>query len=280
MASVFVTGATGYIGSVVCEKLIAAGHEVIGLARSGEAAEKLRSRGVTPHPGDITDPASLAAGARMADGTAHIAASWGPEFGARDRAAVEVLIETLAGTDKPLVYTSGAWVMGDTRGRLAGEMWPCKPPAFVAWRLDVEKLVLASAERKVCGVVLRPVMVYGRGGGLAAKFASGAMPMIGDGNNHWSFVHVDDLGELYVKALENARAGTLYIGQDGMHLTTAEFAFAFGLREFIPVEQAREKLGPVADCLALDLKAGSTRAFRELGWRPSKPSVVRELKRS
>lgn len=276
MASVFVTGATGYIGSVVCEKLIAAGHEVIGLARSDAAAEKLRALGVTPHRGDIADRASLAAGARSADGTAHIAADWGPEFGARDRAAVETLIDALAGTDKPLVYTSGAWVMGSTN-RLAGEMWPCKPPAMAAWRLPVEKLVLDSVERKVCGVVIRPVMVYGRGGGLAAKFARGEMPMIGDGSNHWSFVHVDDLGELYVKALENARQGTLYIGQDGKHITTAEFARAFGIGGFMPLEEARGKFGPLADCLVLDQRVGSTRAFRELGWRPSKPSVLREL---
>jgi nucleoside-diphosphate-sugar epimerase len=279
MASVFVTGGSGYIGSAVCERLAAAGHRVSGLARSGASAERLRAIGVEPVRADIGDQAALGAAAKSSDGTVHVAAG-GPESGACDLAAVKTLIEALAGSDKPLVYTSCAWVMGSTNGRLAGEMWPCKPPPSVAWRLSAEKLVLDAADRKVCGVVIRPAMVYGRGGGLAARFAGREVPMIGDGRNHWSFVHVEDLGDLYLKALENARAGTLYIGQDGTPITTAEFARAFGITDFLPLDRARQRLGEIADCLVVDLKVGSTRAFRELGWRPSKPSVLRELRRA
>ena len=279
MASVFVTGATGYIGGVVCEKLLAAGHDVSGLARSDAAARKLVDAGVRPHRGDLADADSLAAGCGSAEGVVHAAADRGPEFGARDRAAVETMIGALAGSDKPLVYTSGTWVMGSTGGRVAGEMFPLKPPPAVAWRPAVERLVLDSTERKVCGVVIRPAMVFGRGGGTAGRLSRHEVPIAGDGENHWSFVHVDDLADLFVLAIESAPAGSLYVAADGPSVKARDVAAAAGVTTFLTMDLAREKFGPVADCLVLDQRIGSTRAGRELGWKPSRPSVLDEIRR-
>lgn len=280
MATVFVTGATGFIGSVVCEKLLAAGHQVSGLARSDEAVAKLRAAGVSPHRGDLTDTAALAAGCRAADGVIHTAASWGPEFGSRDRAAVEAMLGALAGSDKPFLYTSGTWVMGSTGGRLAGEMFPLHPPAVVAWRPAVERMVLDTTERKVCGVVIRPAMVYGRGGGMAGRLARHEVPVAGDGGNHWSFVHVDDLADLYVLAIEKANPGSIYVAADGPPVKARDVAAAAGVTGFLPVEEARARLGPTVDCLILDQRIGSTRAGRELGWKPSRQGVLAELRGS
>lgn len=279
MANVFVTGATGYIGAVVCEKLIAAGHEVVGLARSDASARKLGDAGVRPHRGDLADAASIAAGCRASDGAVHAGADWGPEFGARDRFAVEAMLDALAGSDKPFLYTSGTWVMGSTGGRLAGEMFPLKPPPAVSWRPAVERLVLDATERKVCGVVIRPAMVYGRGGGTAGRLGRREVPIAGDGENHWSFVHVDDLADLYVLAIENAPAGSLYVAADGPAVKAKDVAAVAGVTTFLPMDQARERFGGVADCLVLDQRVGSTRAGRELGWKPSRPSVLDEIRR-
>ncbi len=279
MASIFVTGATGYLGAVACEKLIAAGYDVTGLARSPEAAAKLVDAGVRPVHGALGDAALLAAAARSADAVLHAAADWGPGFAASDRAAVEAMLDALTGSAKPFVYTSGTWVMGGTGGRLAGEMFPLNGPPLVAWRPAVERLVLDSAEKKVRGVVLRPAMVFGRGGGTAGKIARGELPVVGDGSNHWSFVNVDDLGDLYVLATERGRSGCVYLAADGPPVKTADLAAALGAAPPVPLEQARERFGPVAECWALDQKIGSTRAFRELGWRPTRPTVLQEGKR-
>jgi nucleoside-diphosphate-sugar epimerase len=279
MATVFVTGATGYIGAVVCEKLRGAGHETVGLARSDESARKLAAAGVRPHRGDLADAASLASACRAADGVIHTAAEWGPHFGERDRAAVVAMLDALAGTDKPFVYTSGTWVMGSTGGRLAGEMFPLNPPAAVAWRTAVERMVLDAVERKVCGVVVRPAMVHGRGGGTAGRLARREIPVAGSGEQHWSFVHVDDLADLLVLAAENAAAGSLYVAADGPPVKAKDLAAACGVTTFLPIERARERFGPTADCMVLDQRIGSTRAGRELGWKPSRPTVLDGIRR-
>ena len=128
--------------------------------------------------------------------------------GERDQALVAGLIEALAGTGLPFVYSSTAWVMGNTRGRLAGESFPLRPPPGLEWLPAVERLLFDTTVRGLRGVVIRPAVAYGRDGGLLAQLAEGALPLIGDGGNLWSFIHVDDLAELYVLAFESAPAGS------------------------------------------------------------------------
>lgn len=286
---IFVTGASGYIGRAVCEALKGAGYEVLGLARSAEAGAKLAAIGVKPVSGDLSSLDVLRSTAASAEATIHCARADGADAGEADRAAVEAMLHALAGSDKPFVYTSGAWVFGDTQGRVAGEMFPLHPPELAAWRPAVERLVQDAREKKVCGVVVRPAWAYGNHGGLVGAMVDegrreGVVRIIGDGENHWSFIHVADLANLYKLAVEKAQAGALYVAAHGNALAAKTVAAACAKVagpqvkvEAIPLETARERMGPVADCLALDQRVLSTKAARELGWKPVANGVLQDL---
>ncbi len=286
---VFVTGATGYIGSVVCEFFQKAGHQVAGLARTEEKARLLEARGYQAVRGSLSDTAGLRTAAGNADGVIHAGMDFAGSAATTDRAAVATLVEALAGSGRALVYTSGVWVMGNTKGQLKGEVSALAPPAMVAWRPAVEELVLDSKERGVKGVVLRPGMVFGRRGGAVAGFFQdartlGLVRVVGNGENHWSNIHVEDLAELYVRAVTEPAPGELFIACGGMPQPVGKIARAVakacgveGKVEFIPVDAARAQMGPMADCLALDCKAGSTKAARYFGWTVRRPSIFDEI---
>jgi nucleoside-diphosphate-sugar epimerase len=287
---VFLTGATGYIGSVVAQALVKAGHSVIGLARTDDQARLLAAKGLSPHRGDLRDPASLAEGARHADAAIHTALAAAADTGEVDRAAAEAMIDGLSGVDRPFIYTSGCWVLGNTGDRIANEDTPLAPTPLVAWRPANEQLVLEAGRNGVRGIVVRPAMVYGRGGGLVASFTQsarehGAARVIGNGENRWTFVHLDDLATLYVEALR-AAAGTLLFAAHGPAIRVRDVAKAAsraagadGKVETVPIAEARQTMGPFADALALDQQISGERAERLLGWRPQGPSVIEELAR-
>jgi len=285
---VFLTGATGYIGSAVAEALSKAGYAVVGLARSDNQARVLAAKGLGAHRGDLRDPASLAEGARHADAVIHTALAAAADAGQVDRAAVEAIVGALAQFNRPFVYTSGCWVLGNTGDKIADEDAPLAPTPLVAWRPANERIVLDAARHGVQGIVLRPAMVYGRGGGLVRSFVQsarehGAARLIGAGENRWTFVHLDDLAALYVLALR-AAAGTLLFAADGAAIRVRDVAEAAsraagadGRVETVPVEEARQTMGPFADALALDQQISGARARRVLGWRPQAPAVLTEL---
>ncbi|MET0395618.1 MAG: NAD-dependent epimerase/dehydratase family protein [Longimicrobiaceae bacterium] len=275
---VLLTGATGYVGSAAAEALRAAGHEVLGLARSDAAAAKLEAAGFAARRGDLARPETLAASVAEADATVHAAALPGGE----DAAAVAAMLRMLDGTGKPFVYTSGAWVLGSTGDAVADEDAPASAPELVAWRPAVEEAVRAAG-----GVVLRPTVVYGRGGGTPASMVrsalrKGVVRYVGDGRQRWPLVHVDDLAELYVLALA-AEPGTLLHASAGPSIPAREVAeaaaAAHGARaEPWPLEAARATLGAFADALALDQQVSGARAGRLLGWAPRRPDVLWELR--
>jgi nucleoside-diphosphate-sugar epimerase len=281
---VFVTGATGYIGSAICDALRSAGHTPFGLVRTPEKAELLRARGGTPIVGDLRDLDLLTASAKDADAVIHTAMEWSPETGKLDAAATGAMVTALRGSNRPLIYTSGVWVMGDTGGRMNGEISAIHPPPLVAWRPAVEEMVIEAG-----GVVLRPGMVFGRASGFVGSFfrsarERGAVRVIGHGENHWSNVHVDDLADLYCRAIADLRAGELFLACSGMPHPVKRIAHAVakaagveGKVEFVEVEEARKSMGPMADCLAMDLKAGSTKAIRFYGWAPKMPYIFDEI---
>ena len=285
---VFLTGATGYIGSAVAAALRNAGYAVVGLARSEDQVGMLAAQGLGAHRGDLRDPASLAAGARSADAVTHTGMAAGADAGAVDRAAIEAILRELAQFNRPFVYTSGCWILGNTGDRIADEDTPLDPAAVVAWRPAVEQMVLAAASRGVQGVVLRPAMVYGRGGGSVAEFVQsarehGAARMVGGGENRWTFVHAEDLADLYVRTL-SAPSGTLLYAAHGPAVRVREVAEAAsraagagGKVEAVPIKEARKTMGPVADALALDQQISGERAKQLLGWRPHAPGVLEEL---
>lgn len=287
---VLVVGATGYIGSAVSEELRKSGHLVTGAARSPEAEQALRARGDLAVRASLEAPESLASAAEAAEGVVYAASALGaPGGGALERAAVEAILAALKGSDKPFIYTSGVWVFGDTRGRMVGELGPLKPPPLVAWRPPVEQAVLAAKDSGVAGMVFRPGMVFGRGGGALAGFfrqarEAGVVRFIGTGDNHWSAVHADDLAQLYRLALEAPAPGELFVACGGMPQPVRQIALAVaaachidGKVEAVPAAAAKEQMGPIADCLAMDCRAGSTKPARFFGWRVQHPSILEEI---
>lgn len=287
---VFLTGATGYIGSAVADALQAAGHTVIGLVRSEDGVRRLKERDIDAHIGDLKSAESLIAAVRQADGVIHTASTNNFDAPEADITAIEAILNALEGTNKPLIYTSGTWVMGNTGENIANEESQIDPTPLVAWRPAVEQQVLKAAERGVRTVVVRPALVYGRGGGVLANIVysareNGFVRFIGTGENYWTLVHVEDLAKLYVQALEKAPAKTLWIAASGSPVKVSEIAQAVsqtvgipGQTQAWPLEQARQLMGPFADALVLDQKISGTKAMQLLGWKPQSPSVIDELK--
>jgi nucleoside-diphosphate-sugar epimerase len=272
-----VTGATGYIGSVVAEVLKSGGHEVFGLARSEEAAKRLSAAGHQVRAGALEDLDSLPRALNGIDAVLYCAAGY-----QADAAAIDAMLPAMKG--RPLLYTSGVWVFGDTRGRMLGEIGALNPPPLVAWRPAVEQRVIEAG-----GMVFRPGMVFGRKGGVFRMWFDSAakdriVRVVGLGDNHWSNVHVDDLADLYKRAIEEPAPGELFIACGGMPQVVRKLAEAAAHSagpdvrvEFVPVEKAREDMGPLADCLAMDCKAGSTKSARFFGWRVMHPDIIGEL---
>ena len=163
---------------------------------------------------------------------------------------------------------------------MADEESPLDPTPLVAWRPAIERLVLEAAKRHVRTAVIRPTVVYGRRGGIVGRMVDsarvdGVARFVGSGENHWSLVHVDDLADLYGRALEQAPAGTLLLAASGKALQVREIAKAVsraagisGRIQSWPLEQARQQLGPYADALVLDQQISGAKAARLLGWSP------------
>jgi nucleoside-diphosphate-sugar epimerase len=283
---VFVTGATGYVGEAVVEALRSAGHRVLGLARSDDAAATLAAVGADVLRGSLEDLDVLARGAREADAVIHAGATGKPGQDAVDTAAVRAMLDALERSGKPFVYTSGLWVLGCTGDQVADEDAPLRPAALVGWRAEVERAVTGAAERGIRGVVVRPGVVFGRGGGTPGTFVAsarrkGVVRYVGDGGQRWAFVHVDDLAELYVLALD-APPDTVLNAASGPSIPVRQVAEAAAeangaVAQAWPLEDARAVLGPYADALALDQQVSAERA-RSLGWTPSRPSVLVELR--
>jgi nucleoside-diphosphate-sugar epimerase len=287
---VFLTGATGYIGSALAEALKKAGHKVSGIARTAEKAKQLEARGVRASLGDILKPETVVAPARAADGVIHTANTNDVNSAQTDVSVVRAILKTLEGTGKPFIYTSGVWVLGSTGNNIADENTPANPTPLVAHRPAIEQEILGYKERGVRTIVIRPAVVYGRGAGMPQMLVqsareSGAARFIGDGRSRWAFVDVDDLARLYVLALEKAPAGSLYNAAHGPSYRIIEVAEAASMQagakgktQSLPLEEARKTMGAFADALVLDQQISGEKAKKELGWSPQAASVLDDLR--
>ena len=279
---VFVTGATGYIGSAVVEALVRAGHEVSGLSRSGARDAVLEGLGAHAVRGALGSMGSLTAVLAEQDALVHAAIDYGLGPPA-DREAIEALLAAAGTTGRPMVvvYTSGVWVLGDVPSP-ASEATPADhPPAAVAWRPEHEQRVLRSATSRIATAVIRPGIVYGEKRGLVSPWferavKQGAAEIVGEGLNRWAFVHRQDLADLYRLVVER-RARGIFHGVDGAAPTVAEAAraasaAAAGKRGVVSVTlaKARATMGAVADALVMDQVVVSKRG-QEVGWRPAHP---------
>ncbi|GAA1525991.1 NAD-dependent epimerase/dehydratase family protein [Dactylosporangium maewongense] len=275
--NIALTGGTGYIGSVVLEQLVAAGHAVTALVRSDEAAEKVRKAGAEAAVGDLYDTAWTARLFAAADAVVHTAAPGDGSSEQFDRAVVAAAVEALGGTGKPYVHTSGVWLYGSNAD--ITEDSPLAPPALTAWRPAVERSVL---DADLVATIVTPGVVYGHGGGIPAGVltpADGKVRLVGDGSQHWTTVHVEDVAALYVTVVERGERLGHVLGVSGAGPTVREIAEATGA-EVVPetVEESRARLGALfADALLLDQRATGAKA-RSLGWSPTRPTLLEEIR--
>lgn len=288
---VFLTGATGFIGSVVVEELMAAGHTVTGLARSDASAATLAGWGVGVRRGDVDDPEGLAEGARASDGVIHCA--FGVDFsryvemGETDQRAVAAMAGALAGTGKPLVVTSG--MTAHPPGRLSTEADPAATEGMAVVRGAPEDLALKSAETGVRSMVVRlPPSVHDiERQGLVSMLAllarqTGVSAYVGDGANRWPAVHRRDAARLFRLGLEQGKAGQRLhaVGEEGVTLKAV--AEALGQKLNLPVrsiapDEAPSHFGFLALLVANDVPSSSAVTQQSLGWRPAGPSLIEGL---
>jgi len=284
----FVTGATGFIGSAIVRELIRAGHQVLGLARSDEAAKSLLAAGADVHRGSLEVLESLRSGAAVADGVIHTAfihdfANYGPAAEA-DRRAIETLGSALAASDHPLIITSGT-LLAQRQGPLATEE-DAHDPNFPR---KSEDAALALARRGVRASVLRlPPSVHGGGDhGFVPQLISvarekGVSAFIGDGLNRWPAVHRIDAAHLYRLVLEKGSAGATYHGVADEGVQTREIAEAIGRGLNVPIvskspEEAADHFGWIARFFGIDGPASSAQTQQRLGWKPVQPGLIADL---
>ena len=286
---IFVTGACGYIGNAIAARLARKGHKVYGLTRSREHARALEASGIHPVLGDLAGEQDWLGVLQNCDGAVHTA--FDGENGAADvdHAALEALrLASLDGRVRRVLYTSGTWVHGHGDAGTADERTPLAPLAVVQWRAAHEEIALDLAAHDVDVVILRPGMAYGEHRGLLGGWFAEAhdvhtVTYPGDGSQHWSLVHRDDLAEGYALAHEHGNAGERYLLADESRFTVKELAEAVaeatGSRAIPwPAEELVKAMGGYGEALLNDLTVSSAKARRELGWVPRHTSFVAEAR--
>ena len=284
---VFLTGATGFIGTAVAEELIGAGHSVLGVARTDEGAKALANRGIEPHRGELADHASFIAGAKACDATIHCAFihdfSRFAENIEIEQQTVVAMLDALEGSNKPFVVSSGVALLAP--GKVATE----NDKAVAQGRGATENMVRDAASRGVRGAVVRLAPITheaGTGGFLsplvAAAQEKGVAAYIGDGANRWPAGHRRDAARVYRLAVEKGEPGAAYhpIGDEGV--AARDIAAAIGKRLGLPTaslsaEQAGEHFGWLGMFAALDIPASSEITQQQLGWRPSGESLIEDI---
>ena len=289
---VFITGASGWIGSAATAALLARGHEVVGAARSDASADRLEQLGAAVRRTDLNDLDGLRAGALDADAVVHLANKHDfadPVATNRaERAAVQTFVDALAGTDKPLLIASG--LAGYRLGRPIAETDRIDARGPEAMRGGTENLVLdAAVDGGLHGVSVRfAPTVHGAGdhGFIAflvqAARQAGAALYVGDGENAWSAVHVSDAGDAVARAVERAQGGTAVhvVAEEGIPTRTIAEAIGRGLglpTRSVSPEEAAERLGFIGHVLGMDLRASSDATREALGWTPTGPTLLEDL---
>ena len=294
--NIFMTGASGYIGGSVAARFLEDGLKVRGLVRSQEKASLVLALGIDPVVGDLDDSALLMREALAADAVVNAAS-------ADHRPAAEAMLKALAGSGKAFIHTSGSSIVGQRdEGRYAPAIYddhtPIEPSPARAARVALNRDILAASENGVRTVIIAPSLIYGAGLGASpdsmqvpwlidlARRTGGARH-IGPGTNVWSNVHIRDLVELYVLALEKAPAGAFFYAENGENAmrdvcTAISRMLGFG-GSTVDMSLAEAAgywgEGPANDTMASNSRVRARRARAELGWAPKSPSLIEEIER-
>jgi nucleoside-diphosphate-sugar epimerase len=291
---VFVTGATGFIGSAIVPELLKAGHRVLGLARSDAAADTLARLGVEVHRGELSDTEGLAAGARACEGVIHTAFihdfSSYAAAAETDRQAVKALTSALEGSGKPFVLTSGTALLAS--GRKGTEEDAPAPSGAASHRAASEAIALSAALRGVRACIMRlPPSVHGAGDHgfvpalVAAARRHGVSAFVGDGANRWPSVHRLDAVRLFRLALEKAGPGTRLhaVAEEGIAMRAIAEGIGAGLG--VPVrslteDEAQAHFGWLAAFVAIDNPTSSALTRNSMGWHPQEPELLEDIRDS
>lgn len=288
---IFVTGATGFIGSAVVKELIGAGHQVLGLARSDSAAKSLIAAGAEVHRGSLEDLASLRSGATVSDAVIHTA--FGHDFSKFaenceiDGRAVETLGSVLQGSERPFIVTTGTAGLA-ALGQVANEDNNI-PPNFPFPRVS-EQMALALVPKGVKASVMRLPQVHDTTKQglvtylIAVAREKGVSAYVGEGRNCWSAAHVLDVARLYRLALEKHEVGAKYhaVAEEGVAMRDIAEAIGKGLKVRVvslSPEQAQAHFGWLSMFATNDLRASSAQTRRKLGWNPTGPGLIADLER-
>lgn len=293
---IFMTGASGYIGGTVAAALRQAGHALSGLARSEGAADKLRAHGIEPVRGELGSHSIVRNAARVADAVINCA-------NAEDPFSVAAIIEGLAGSGKPFLHTSGSSVVGDkVAGKLSPKVYhedtPFEPLPEKIQRVAVQRAVLASAAQGIRSVVLCPSLIYGQGRGanpdsiqvptlIRQAVKSGVPRYVGAGENVWSTVHIEDVVEAYLLALERGRAGSFFFienGEASLKAIVESIARLLGGKNAPQgwgIDEAIAEWGPMAVWFSLggNSRINADKARTMLGWKPHGADLFHEIER-
>ncbi len=290
---VFVTGATGFIGSALVKDLLAAGHQVIGVYRSEEKGRALSAAGAEAHRGSIDDPETLKAGAARSDGVIHLAFNHDfSQFAANcetDRCVVETLGAVLAGSDRPFIVTSGTALAKVPPGAPATEDAPRLSSRDFPRAASEEATMAAGAKGVKASVVRLPQVHDPERQGLISPWIAiarekGVFAFVGDGENRWPAAHVSDVARLYRLAIEKAEHNAVYnaVAEEGVK--ARDIAETIGRRLKLPVksltpEEAGTYFGWLAHFVSRDMPASSAQTRKKLGWNPTGPGLIADLER-
>jgi nucleoside-diphosphate-sugar epimerase len=288
---VFVTGATGFIGSAVVKELIAAGHQVLGLCRSDDKAAALTAAGAEVHRGSLEDLDNLKAGAARSDGVIHLAFNHDfAKFAANcedDRQVIRALGSVLAGSGRPLIVTSGTGMANTVPGQPAMEDGAAISSDVIPRAASEEAAAAVAADGVNVSVVRLPQVHDTVRQGLvtytiAIAREKGVCAYLGDGHNRWPAAHLLDVARLYKLAIENAEPNAKYhaVAEEGV--SHRDIAEAIGRRLQIPVksiapEEAQAYFGWLAMFAAHDMPASSAQTRKKLGWQPTGPGLITDL---